>query len=128
MEADVHGSQRKVLGAAAAPLKRAHGDEGIPLRGGQSLPFAVTRQWSAPAGHYTERWYLVHPDTREILFEGREREISVWGLQSLTELRDEVMEPIELEPGTYLLVFSLGGLLGGQFEIEASEAPAEEAA
>jgi hypothetical protein len=110
------------------PAKRSHGDMGIALRSGRTLPFVVSREWSAPAGHYVENWYLVHPETREVLFEGPQREISVWGLQSLTELRDEVTERIRLQPGTYLVVFALGGLLGGQVEVEAVEAPAEEAA
>ncbi len=128
MEADLEGAQRKVLASRVFPAKRAHGVAGISLRNGRTLPFVVKREWSAPAGHYVEAWYLVHPETREVLYEGPQREISVWGLQSLTEYRDEVTEPIRLVPGKYLVVFSLGGLLGGQIEVEAVEAPAEEAA
>jgi hypothetical protein len=52
----------------------------------------------------------------------------VWGLQSLTEYRDEVTEPLRMQPGKYLVVFSLGGIMGGQLEVEAAEVPAEEAA
>jgi len=128
MEADLEGPQRKVVASRVFPLKRSHGDSGIPLRRGRTLSFVISREWSAPAGHYVEGWYLVDPETREVLFEGPQREITVWGLQSLTEFRDEVTEPIRLSPGTYLVVFSLGGLMGGQVEVEATEAPAEEAA
>ena len=128
MEADLEGPQRKVLAGRIFPARRVHGEAGIALRNGRALPFVVSREWSAPAGHYVETWYLVHPETREVLFEGPSREISVWGLQSLTELRDDVTEPTRLQPGTYLVVFALGGIMGGQVEVEAAEAPAEEAA
>jgi hypothetical protein len=128
VEAEINGPQRKVITSRVFPARAAHGDSGIALRSGRSLPFVVEREWSAPAGHYVEAWYLVHPETREVLHEGPQREISVWGLQSLTEYRDEVKEPVRLQPGKYLVVFSLGGLMGGQLEVEAGEAPAEEAA
>ena len=128
MEAEVNGVQRKVLVSRVAPLKPSHGDSGIALRGGRTLPFVLRREWSAPAGHYQETWYLVVPDTREVVFEGPVREISVWGLQSLTEVTDEVVEPIELQPGRYEIVFSLGGVMGGKLEVEAADAPEEEAA
>jgi hypothetical protein len=110
------------------PAKRTRSEGGIVLRNDRTLPFVVEREWSAPAGHYAEAWYLVHPETREVLFEGPQREILIWGLQSLTELRDEVTETIRLQPGKYLVVFSLGGIMGGDLEVEAVESPAEEAA
>ncbi len=110
------------------PLRVSHGRHGIALKDGKTLPFVVTRQWSAPAGNYPERLYLVDPATREIIYEGPEQTELMWGLQALTELVTEVREPIPLEPGTYLLVFVLGGVKGGEFEVEAVEAPAEEAA
>jgi hypothetical protein len=128
MEAEINGAQRKVLVSSAAPLKPSHGDSGIAVRGGRSLPFVLRREWSAPAGHYQETWYLIVPATREVVYEGPRREISVWGLQSLTALADEVVEPIPLEPGTYEIVFSLGNLMGGTLEVEAVDAPEEEAA
>ncbi len=128
MEAEVNGPQRKVMSCSVAPLRRAHGADGIRIRDGRTLPFSVTREWSAPAGHYEERWYLVDPKTREVLLEGPARRVLVWGLQSLTELRDEATEPIPLRPGTYAVVFSLGGLMGGEWEVEAGEASSEEAA
>lgn len=81
----------------------------------------MSRQWSAPAGHYEERWYLVNPETREVLYESPGRTVLIWGLQSLTEVIDDITEPIELLPGSYLLVFALGGLMGGEFETEARE-------
>ena len=126
MEADINGAQRKVLVSSVAPLKPSHGDSGIALRNGRTLPFVLRREWSAPAGHYEETWYLVVPDSREVVFEGSRREVSVWGLQSLTEITDEVVEPITLEPGTYEIVFSLGSVMGGTLEVEAIAAPEEE--
>lgn len=128
MEADINGAQRKVLVSGAAPLKPSLGDSGIALRAGRTLPFSVRREWSAPAGHYQETWYLVVPATREVVHEGPRREITVWGLQSLTEVVDEVVAPIRIEPGTYEIVFSLGNVMGGKLEVEATTAPEEEAA
>lgn len=111
-----------------APTRAALGDRGIALRSGRSLPFRVARAWNAPAGYYREAWYLVHPETREVLFEGPSRQVRIWGLQSWEEFSDVVDAGFALEPGTYLVVFGLGGLLGGQIEVEAWEAPQEEAA
>jgi hypothetical protein len=128
VEADVNGAQRKVLVSSAAPLKPSHGDSGIPVRDGRTLPFVVRRQWSAPAGHYQETWYLVVPGTREVVFEGPRREVSVWGLQSLTSISDEVRAAIPLEPGSYEIVFSLGSVMGGKLEVAAVDVPEEEAA
>ncbi len=127
MEADIRGNQRKVVTSRAAPLRAAFGDSGIPIRNGRTLPFKLTREWSAPAGHYVERWYLVNPETREVLHEGPARETLIFGLQSLTELVDEVTEAIALEPGKYSIVYALDGIHGGEFEVEATEAPAEAA-
>ncbi len=127
-EADISGSQRKLLIGAVAPLKAADGDSGIALKDGQTLPFVVSRTWSAPAGHYREQWFLVHPESREVLFEGPARTSPILGLQAPTDLSDEVRAPFRLAPGTYLVVFALGGLMGGQIEVEAVERPAEEAA
>ena len=128
MEADINGPQRKIVASRIRPVKVSHGTEGIALRDGKTLPFRVTRSWSAPAGHYPEQWFLVHPQTKEVLLEGRAVTRLVWGLQSLTEFTDEVTTPIDLQPGPYLLVFALGGLKGGEVEVEAREAPASEAA
>lgn len=128
MEADISGSQRKVVVSSIAPLRPSLGDAGVAIRDGRTLPFVLRREWSGPAGHQIETWYLVAPDTREVLYEGPRREVSIWGLQSLTEIVDEVTEPILLEPGSYEIVFSLDGGMGGTLEFEAVEAPAEEAA
>ena len=127
MEAELSGTQRKVVTSRAAPLRSAFGDSGIPVRDGRTLPFRLRREWSAPAGNYVERWYLVDPSTREVLHEGPARETLIFGLQSLTELVDEVTEPIALQPGAYLIVYALNGIHGGEFEVEAAEAPAEAA-
>jgi hypothetical protein len=128
MEAELGGSQRKVVVASVAPRDAAQADPDLVLRDGRTLPFVVSRSWSAPAGVYGEQWFLVEPETREVIFESDVRETAVWGLQSLTEVRDEVSAPIDLAPGAYLLVFALGGVKGGELEVEASERAAEEAA
>jgi len=117
--AEVEGHQRKVVMSAVRPARASDGDSGIALAGGRTLPFEVTRAWNAPAGTYRERWYLVQPDTREVLFEGPERTTLIWGLQSWTEFTDRVEEPIPLDPGKYLIFFALGGVLGGELEVEA---------
>ena len=129
MQADINGPQRKILVATVRPAKTAHGASGIALRRGRTLPFVIYRQWSAPAGYYSEQWFLVVPDTKEVVHEGPvRRETLIWGLQSITELTDTVTESIKLEPGTYRIVFALGGFLGGEIDVEVFEAPAEEAA
>lgn len=128
MEAEINGSQRKVLASGVAPLKPSHGDGGIAVRNGRTLPFVLRREWSAPAGHYQETWYLVVPKTREVIYEGPIREVSVWGLQSLTAIADEVREAISLRPGSYEIVFSLGSVMGGTLEVDAVDAPEEEEA
>lgn len=128
MEADIKGSQRKVMTMSVRPLKVSHGQSGVAVKKGRSLPFVVTRQWSAPAGHYPERLYVVDPATREIIYEGPEDTPLMWGLQGLTEVVNEVHDSFELQPGTYLLVFVLGGVKGGEFEFEAVEVSAEAAA
>ncbi|MDQ4144154.1 MAG: hypothetical protein M3198_10510 [Actinomycetota bacterium] len=127
MEADIEGYQRKVVSTRVAPARVTFGDSGIPIRKGKTLPFRLSRQWSAPAGQYVERWYLVQPDTREVLHEGPARTVSLFGLQALTEITDDVTVPIPLQPGSYQIFYSLNGLLGGQFDVEAIEAPAEAA-
>jgi hypothetical protein len=128
MEADIEGSQRKVMTSSVRPVDTTLGTSGIGLRHDRTLPFAVSRAWSAPAGVYAEQWMLADPETREVLFESDVRESLIWGLQALTELSDEVTAPIELTPGSYLVVFALGALQGGELQVEAFEAPAEEAA
>jgi hypothetical protein len=127
-EADIKGAQRKILAASVQPMRAAFGSAGIRLRNGRTLPFVVRREWSAPAGHYAETWYLIHPETREVYFEGPVRQARVMGLQSASEIADEVVQPIELLPGTYQVVFALGGELGGQIDVEVRELGSEEAA
>jgi hypothetical protein len=128
VEADLHGHQRKVVRAEARPAKYAFGTEGIPVRDGHTLPFVVTRYWNAPAGNYPETWYLIDPATNEVLHEGPANLVLVWGLQSLTEVTDRVTEPVGLAPGAYRIVFSLGGVKGGEVDVDAYELPAAEAA
>lgn len=128
MEADIAGAQRKILEASARPLRSSFGSSGIPVSGGTTLPFVVTRRWSAPAGRYREAWYLVHPETGEVYFEGPQRVVLIWGLQAPTTVEDVVREPVELAPGSYKLVFALGGLKGGEADVEALGAGADAAA
>lgn len=128
MEADINGPQRKTVMTRVAPVKAAHGSEGIALRDGVSLPFEVARSWSAPMGYYPEQWFLVKPDTKEILYESHLRTELMRGLQAPTELTDVVGAPLELAPGPYLVVFALGGLKGGEITVTAAEAPTEQAA
>jgi hypothetical protein len=121
MEAQISGTQRKVMGSSVRPVKLSHGESGIPIRDGKTLPFRVQRSWSAPAGVYPEQWFLVRPDSREVLYEGPLEERAIWGLQGLTEVTEDVTDPIALEPGSYLVVFALGGHMGGQQDVEAVE-------
>ena len=128
MEADVAGLQRKLLRTTVRPLNSAYGDKGIPVRGNRTLPFSVTREWSAPAGRYLERWFLVDPATRTVVFEGPIRdEVLIWGLQALSSLTDRLMNSFTLEPGPYLLVFALGGHKGAEVEVEAVRVDGEPA-
>jgi hypothetical protein len=125
MEADIRGTQRKVVSARVAPLDASLAPEGIVIKGGVALPFLVSRQWSAPAGDYLEQWFLVVPGSEEVVFAGPARsEAHIWGLQSLTEIVDHVTEPFALEPGAYEVVFALGGAVGGRTPIPAVAAPA----
>ena len=128
MQADINGPQRKILSARTRPLKATHGLDGIAVRNGHCLPFVVQREWSAPAGYYIEQWFLVKPDTGEVFIEGPAKEALIMGLQARTELTDEVTDVLPLEPGSYQLVFALGGLKGGEVDVQVVEAPAEEAA
>ena len=127
MEADISGPQRKVKVSWARPAKAVHGTEGITVRDGRTLPFVVHREWLAPAGTYQEQWFLIHPDSREVLHEGPVTVRSIRGLQALTACEDVVSEALTLAPGRYQLVFALGGLQGGEMDVEVTEAPAEAA-
>ena len=106
--------------ASVRPVKLSHGDSGIPVRNGATLPFRVQRSWSAPAGDYPEQWFLVRLDSPEVLYEGPVVERAIWGLQGLTDVVDDVTDPIRLEPGDYLLVFALGGQKGGELKVKAA--------
>ena len=127
MEADISGPQRKILSAEVRPARSIWGEAGIAVRDGQTLPFVVARKWNAPAGYYLEQWFLIDPKTREILYEGSERQRLIWGLQSWTDISDEVPGGFSLAPGNYEIVFALGGMQGGEVEVTAVEAPAEAA-
>lgn len=128
MEADINGPQRKILVARVRPAKTAHGSEGIAIRDGKTVPFEVTRSWSAPAGYYPEQWFLVNPQTREVLYESAAVTRRIFGLQSPTEVIDVVDEPFELAAGTYQVVFALGGLKGGETDVPVTSVEAASAA
>jgi hypothetical protein len=127
MEAEISGHQRKVVRSAVGPLRGAFGVTGIPIRDGKTQPFAVTRGWNAPAGYYPEGWYLVVPDSGEVLYEAYGGITLIWGLQSVTDITTEVRDPIDLAPGSYRVVFSLGGVKGGEIDVEAFDASSEAA-
>ena len=126
--ADINGPQRRVLSSSVKPVKSIYGNSGLALGDAGTLPFKVTRQWVAPAGYYPEQWFLVDPETREVLYESRPRQTLIMGLQAPTELIDTEAEPVGLAPGTYLIVFSLGGLKGGEIEVKAAPSGSVEAA
>ena len=119
--AEIEGHQRKVINSEVRPARSSHGASGIPLSRGRTMPFVVKRSWNAPAGRYTEGWYLVDPETREVLYEGPQQLALVWGLLSETDFTDEVDPRLRLDPGRYLVVFALGGIMGGQLEVDAFE-------
>jgi hypothetical protein len=127
MEADIAGHQRKVVRSAVRPLRAAVGVQGIPVRDGRTLPFSVTRGWNAPAGYYPEGWYLVIPDSGEVLHAAYGDVTLIWGLQSVTDVTTVVKDPIELAPGSYQIVFVVGGIKGGTLDVEAFEASSEAA-
>ena len=128
MEADINGLQRKVIAARVRPARGAHGTDGIAVREGRTLPFDVTRAWSAPAGYYPEQWFLVDPGTKEVLYERPAQIVLVKGLQAITEFTDRIEEPLELAAGDYQIVFSLAALKGGELAVSAVEAPASDTA
>ncbi len=107
------------------PARVSHGVSGIPLQDGIALPFVVERKWNAPAGYYPEQWFLIDPESREILFEGPTQRILVWGLASWTDVSTPVPGGFPLAPGTYQIVLALGGRMGGEAPVEAVEVPAE---
>ena len=122
MEADIAGTQRKVVRSSIRPLRSQHGSEGIPVRDGKTLPFRVSRGWNAPAGYYPEAFYIVTPDTGEVYYASPPAVRLIWGLPSVTDVATEITDPIELPPGTYAVVFALGGIKGGEATVEAFEA------
>ena len=128
MEAELGGYQRKVVTWSVRPARPVGESVGIALRAGRALPFTVARAWSAPAGVYPEQWFLVDPSSRVVMHEGPRVERPIWGLQGLTEVVDHVRTPLELAAGSYLIVFALGGIKGGEGELQAVEVTSEEAA
>lgn len=116
--ADIAGNQRKVLRSGARPARSVQGTSGIPVKDGKTLPFVVSRGWNAPAGYYPEAFYLVASETGEVYYESPTVTRLIWGLPSITDIETTVEEPIDLVPGTYTLVFALGGIKGGEATVE----------
>jgi hypothetical protein len=119
VQADINGPQRKVLRSSVRPERTALGTEGIPVRDGKTLPFVVARGWNAPAGYYPEAFYIVAPGTGEVYYASPTGRPLIWGLPSVTDVETTVGDPIELPPGSYEIVFSLGGLKGGTLVVDA---------
>lgn len=127
MQADIAGLQRKVVRSSIRPAKSVYGTSGIAVRDGKCLAFVVSRGWNAPAGNYPEAFYIVAPDTGEVYYESPTRSRLIWGLPSVTDVETEVDAPVELAPGTYTIVFALGGIKGGEAEVEVFEADSKAA-
>lgn len=124
--ADIDGDQRKLLAGVVRPARLSHGTAGIPVADGEALPFVVERKWNAPAGYYPEQWFLIDPATREILHEGPSKQTLIIGLATWTDVTDTSPGGFPLEPGSYQIVFALGGVQGGAVDVEAvavDEAP-----
>lgn len=121
MEADIAGNQRKVIRSLIRPVRSVHGTGGIAVRDRKTLPFVVARGWNAPAGNYPEAFYIVDPKTAEVYYESPTQTRLIWGLPSVTDIETEVTDPIELPPGTYQVVFALGGVKGGETTVEVVE-------
>ena len=117
--ADIGGTQKKVLEASVRPARVAHGAAGIPIQDGVALPFVVERKWNAPAGHYPEQWFLIDPATREILHEGPEEQVLIWGLASWPDVTTRSEGGFPLAPGKYQIALALGGTLGAEVDVEA---------
>ena len=121
MEADISGNQRKLVRSRIRPVRSTYGTDGIAVRDGKTLPFVVARGWNAPAGYYPEAFYIVNPETAEVYYESPRATRLIWGLPAVTDVETEVGQPIELPPGTYQIVFALGGIKGGETTVEVTE-------
>lgn len=108
----------ELVSARVSPAGRPY-EAGLALREGFTVPFVVERSWAGPAGNYTEQWSIRRHDG-EVLFHGDSKWIRVRGMQSVTEWKDVVDDPLRLDPGTYLLVFVVEGHFMGSVEIAAA--------
>ncbi len=94
-------------------------DSRVIVEGGTTRPFVLERGWSGPSGSYLETWSIRRGEGREIVHESAARPIFVRGIQSVTRFSDLVSSPINLEPGTYDLVFVVEGRFMGSATIIA---------
>lgn len=108
----------ELVKAKVAPADKPW-ESSIHVRDGHTLPFIVERGWSGPAGSYVEHW-SIRRGGREVIYQGPTRTVRVWSMQAITEFTDHVDEPIELEPGTYQLVFVVEGRFMGARDIEVT--------
>jgi hypothetical protein len=108
--------------ARVAPVEQPW-EEGIAIEDGRTRPFIVERGWSGPAGTYIEQWSILR-EGRYVVHQSRPRYISVRGMQAVSQQVDRVERAIEMEPGTYDLVFIVEGFRMGVVQIEARPAEA----
>lgn len=113
--------------SSVRPARGGHGVQGIPVRDGKTLPFVVDRGWNAPAGYYPETFYVVDADTGEVYYEAPTVVRLIWGLPSITDVSTTVADPVDLPPGKYKVVFALGGIKGGEIDVDVLDHGAEAA-
>lgn len=92
-------------------------DSRIVVEDGSTQPFVVERGWSGPSGSYYEIWSIRRGT--EIIYQNPTRPVFVKGIQSVTRYSDLVSAPINLEPGSYDLVFIVEGRFMGSAPITA---------
>lgn len=108
----------ELSGAGVSPADAPY-ETGIRTVDGKTKPFLVDRQWGGPAGYYNEQWSIrqgnkvAHSSDVSLRF--------VRGLQSASRYVDRVNQPIELDPGSYKLVFVVEGRFMGAADIEVRD-------
>lgn len=114
-----------LIKARVASLERPY-EDGIVVKDGRTSPFKVERAWSGPGGTYTEQW-SIRRGGAEVLYRPPSQLIGITGMQAVSEFSDVVDEPLELEPGTYKLVFIVEGRFMGAVDIEVRESKGQAA-
>lgn len=111
----------ELVRARVAPADRPW-EEGIPVAAGMTQPFVVQWAWAGPSGVYEEQWSIRSGD--RIVYLHAPGRVRVRGQQSLSTEADRVDQPVQIEPGTYELVFVVEGYRMGSVEVAAG-APEE---